>query len=53
MMTDEQVDNEMERRYGYFPGENPDRAKIRLILETEPMAIWLARAEIRKENDEQ
>jgi hypothetical protein len=41
------ISAEMERRYGYFRGENPDRAKIRLTLETEPMALWLARAEVQ------
>lgn len=43
------VDAEMKRRYGYFRGENPDRAKIRLILDEEPMAMWLARDKIRTE----
>lgn len=43
------VDAEMKRRYGYFRGENPDRAKIRITLEEEPMAEWLARDEIRTE----
>ena len=48
-MIEAQIDAEMELRYGWFQGEHPDRAKIRLILETEPMARWLARAEIRKD----
>ena len=40
------VDKEMERRYGYLRGEHPDRAKTRAIIESEPMAEWLAREEI-------
>ena len=43
------IDREMERRYGYFPGENPTRGWVRQTLETEPMAYWLARQEIAQE----
>lgn len=43
------VRREMQRRYAYFPGEHPDRGKIRLTIETEPMARWLAETEIARE----
>ncbi len=49
MPTEVEIDREMKIRYGFFRGEHPDRAKIREILEAEPMALWLARDEIRRE----
>ena len=39
----------LSERFGYFRGEHPDRAKVRRIIETEPMARWLAEREMRNE----
>lgn len=47
--SEEQVNLEFERRYGYFRGEHPDRSKIRALIECEPMARWLALREIRRD----
>lgn len=49
ILSAEEVDKEFQRLYGYFRGENPDRAKVREILDTEPMARWLAIADIRRD----
>jgi hypothetical protein len=48
-MTTEDIEREYERRYAFFRGEHPDRAKVRETLESEPMAKWLALEEIRRE----